>query len=324
MKAKIILATLITLLSFGAKLLAQTPTLTKVTFKNNNLNMAGHLYLPVGFDSSKKYPAIITVHPGGGVKEQTSGLYAQKMAEQGYITLAFDASHQGESEGLPRLLEDPSKRVEDIKSAVDYLTTLKYVDAERIGLIGICAGGGYSLNAAQTDHRIKAIAVASAVSTGNKLGWDGKTPFSESLDLLDAVGKQRTAEANGAEPMFINYVPEKPDANTPNDLVEAYDYYRTPRAQHANSPNLFLFTSLDKMIAFEAFANIETLLTQPVLLIVGSKAGSRWQSEEVFPRIKSQKELVIIDDATHMDLYDVPKYVKQVVDNMTTFFGKNL
>jgi uncharacterized protein len=324
MKAKIILITLITVLSFGTKLKAQTSTFTKVTFNNNNLKMAGNLYLPKDFNENKKYPVIISVHPGGGVKEQTSGLYAQKLAEQGFVALAFDASHQGESEGLPRFLEDPTQRVEDIRSAVDYVTTLKYVDAEKIGLIGICAGGGYSVNASLTDKRIKAIAVASPVSTGNKKGWDGKTSIAESLKTLEAVAKQRTAEANGAKPIYVNYVPEKPDATTPNDLVEATEYYRTPRAQHPNSTNLMLLTSLDKMLAFEAFANIETFLTQPILVVVGSKAGSRWQGEEVYKKAKSKKQLVVIDGATHMDLYDIPKYVNQVVTNMTTFFGSNL
>jgi fermentation-respiration switch protein FrsA (DUF1100 family) len=322
MKAKIILIALLTTLSFGTKSTAQT--FSKVTFNNNNLKMAGNLYLPKDFNENNKYAVIITVHPGGGVKEQTSGLYAQKMAEQGYVALAFDASHQGESEGLPRFLEDPAKRVEDIRSVVDYVSTLKFVNAEKIGLIGICAGGGYSINAAQTDHRIKSIAVASPVSTGNKKGWDGKTPIEETLKALETVAKQRTAEANGAQPMYVNYVPEKPDATTPNDLVEAYDYYRTPRAQHPNSTNLLLFTSLDKMFAFEAFANVETFLKQPIQIIVGSKAGSRWQGEEVYKKVKSSKELIIIDNATHMDLYDIPKYVNQVAKNMTTFFGKNL
>lgn len=304
--------------------ISNAQTFSKVTFNNNNLKMAGNLYLPKDFNENKKYPVIITVHPGGGVKEQTSGLYAQKMAEQGYVALAFDASHQGESEGLPRFLEDPTKRVEDIRSAVDYVTTLKFVDAEKIGIIGICAGGGYSINAAQTERRIKAVAVASPVSTGNKKGWDGKTPISESLETLKAVAKQRTAEANGAAPIYINYVPEKPDATTPNDLVEAHEYYRTPRAQHPNSTNQLLFTSLDKMIAFEAFANVETFFKQPIQVIVGSKAGSRWQGEELYKNVKSPKELVIIDGATHMDLYDISKYVNQVSEKMTAFFAKNL
>lgn len=322
MKAKIIIITFFTLLLSATKSTAQR--VERVTFNNNNLKMAGNLYLPAAFNENKKYPVIITVHPGGGVKEQTSGLYAQKMAEQGYISLAFDASHQGESEGLPRFLEDPAQRVEDIRSAVDYVTTLKFADTEKIGLIGICAGGGYSISAAQTEHRIKAIAIASPVSTGNKKGWDGKTPISESITALEAVAKQRTAEANGAKPIYINYVPEKPDSNTPNDLAEAYDYYRTPRAKHPNSTNIFLFTSLDKMMAFDAYANIETLLTQPILIIVGSNAGSRWQGEEVYKRATSPKTLKVIEGATHMDLYDIPKYVNQAVTNMTIFFERNL
>ena len=293
-----------------------------VTFNNNGLKMAGNLYLPANFEEGKKYAAIITVHPGGGVKEQTAGLYAQKMAEQGYVTLAFDASHQGDSEGLPRGLEDPAQRIEDIKSAVDYVTTLKYVDADQIGLIGTCAGGGYSLNAAQTERRIKAVAVASPVSVGADKDWNGKNPVS--YDVLAEVAKQRSAEANGAEPIYINYVPEKPDANTPNDLREAYEYYRTPRAQHPNSNNKFLFTSLDKMIAFDAFGKIGTLLKQPVLIVVGTKAGSKWQGESVYKLINSPKELYLVEGATHMDLYDIPKYVTPTVIKMAAFFGKNL
>jgi uncharacterized protein len=140
MKRKIIIITFLTMLSLGIKLTAQTQTITKVTFNNNNIKMAGNLYLPISFDENKKYAAIISVHPGGGVKEQTAGLYAQKMAEQGYIALAFDASYQGESGGEPRFLDNPLNRVGDIYSAVYYLTTLSYVDADRIGAIGICAG----------------------------------------------------------------------------------------------------------------------------------------------------------------------------------------
>lgn len=322
----------IALFGFSNQIKAQNPVsnksnnwiVKKVTFKNGNLKMVGNLYLPASMDDAKKYPAIVSTHPGGGVKEQTSGLYAQKLAEQGFVALAFDASHQGESEGQPRFLEDPAQRVEDIRCAVDYLTTISFVDPERIGALGICAGGGYTISAAQTEHRIKAVAVASAVSTGNSKGWDGKTPLSERVKVLEAVAKQRTAEANGAKPMYINYVPEKHDATTPPDLVEAYDYYRTPRAQHPNSPNLLLFTSLDKMMAFDAYANIETLLTQPFLVIVGSNAGSRWQGEEAYNRATSPKELFVVDSATHMDLYDIPKYVTQVVAKLKDFYGKNL
>jgi fermentation-respiration switch protein FrsA (DUF1100 family) len=333
MKTKIFLVALIATLTAGLKLAAQTSSSSAssknfiaVTFKNNDLKMAGHLYLPTGLDKSQKYPAIITVHPAGGVKEQTSGLYAQKLAEQGYIALAFDASHQGESEGLPRLLEDPTKRVEDIRSAIDYLNTLSYVNADRIGLLGICAGGGYSLSASQTDRRIKAVAVASAVDMGltTRTGWDRKLPVSEQIRLLDSVAKQRTAEANGAKPIYGNYVPEMVDENTIQDMREAHDYYRTPRAQHPNSTNRMLFTSNDKIMAFDAFSQLGTLLTQPALFIVGTKAGSRWQGELAYKMTNSPKELFYIDGATHMDLYDGKQYVPQVVIKVKEFFGKNL
>ena len=157
------------------------------------------------------------------------------------------------------------------------MTTLSYVNADRIGLVGICAGGGYSLSAAQTDHRIKAVAVASAVDMGltTRKGWDGKLPLSEQIKFLDTVAKQRTAEANGAKPIYGNCVPEMVDENTIQDMREAHDYYRTPRAQHPNSTNRMLFTSNDKIMAFDAFSQLGTLLTQPALFIVGTKASSR-------------------------------------------------
>jgi hypothetical protein len=242
------------------------------------------------------------------------------------VTLAFDASHQGASEGEPRFLEDPTKRVEDIRAAVDYLTTLNYVNVERIGLLGICAGGGYSLSAAQTDHRIKAIAVASAVDMGltTRTGWDGKLPVSNQVKILESVAKQRTAEANGAGPIYGNYVPDAVDENTIQDMREAHDYYRTPRAQHPNSTNRMLFTSNDKIIAFDAFAQIGTLLTQPALFVVGTKAGSRWQSELAYNKAQSPKELFYIEGATHMDLYDGKEYVPQALGKMKEFFSKNL
>lgn len=301
-------------------------TVKPITFKNGVLNMAANLFLPANFDETKKYPAIITVHPAGGVKEQTSGLYAQKLAEQGYVTLAFDASHQGESEGLPRFLEDPTKRVEDIRSAVDYLTTISYVNADRIGLLGICAGGGYSLSASQTDRRIKAVAVASAVDMGLTVrkGWDGKLSVSEQIKFLETVAKQRTAVANGAEPTYANYVPEVVDENTIPDMREAHDYYRTPRAQHPNSTNRFLFTSYDKIMAFDAFSQLGTFLTQPALFVVGTKAGSRWQGELAHKLTNSPKELFYIEGATHMDLYDGKQYVPQVVTKVSAFFWKYL
>jgi fermentation-respiration switch protein FrsA (DUF1100 family) len=303
-----------------------------VTFKNGNLKMAGNLYLPEGMDESKKYSAIVCVHPGGGVKEQVAGLYAEKLAGQGFITLAFDASHQGESEGEPRLLEDPTARVEDVRCAVDYLTTLAFVNVEQIGALGICAGGGYAICAAQTEHRIKAVAGISSADMGGDLDGVVKrertvgTPEAK-LAMLKAVAAQRTAEANGAKPMYLTYVPDSPEGfneNTYNLMTEGYDYYRTKRGQHPNSPNKFLFTSFDKIAAFSAFSQIGTLLTQPLLLIAGTKADTRYASEQAYEMANCPKELFWVEGATHIAMYDKPEYVKQAVDKLTEFFGKNL
>lgn len=332
MKTKIFLVVLIATLTSGLKLMAQTSTginttVQPVTFKNSNLKMAGNVYLPAGFNKSKKYPAIVVVHPGGGVKEQTAGLYAQKLAEFGFVALAFDASHQGASEGQPRLLDNPMNRVGDIYSAVDYLITLPFVDANRIGGMGICAGGGATVKAAMTERRIKALATVSAVDVGaaSRKGWDGKASAADQIATLQAVAKQRTAEAIGNAPVYVPYVPEVGDKTAPPDLQEAADYYRTSRGGHPNSPNKMLLTSLSYLVSFNGFDQADKLLTQPLLLIAGSEAGSLWHSEELHTNAASkEKELFIIKGATHMDLYDGKQYVPQVAKKLAEFFYKNL
>ncbi|OPG97363.1 hypothetical protein B2I21_15965 [Chryseobacterium mucoviscidosis] len=297
-----------------------------VAFKNGQLNMAGNLYLPEGFDESKKYAGIVVVHPGGGVKEQTAGLYAQKLSEQGYVALAYDASHQGESEGEPRLLEDPYVRVEDVRSAVDYVTTLPFVDQEKIGALGICAGGGYAVVAAETERRIKALATVSAVDIGAMFREETGS-IEAQLQTLEAVAKQRTAEANGAESVFQNYVPDSPEAfdeHTPSYLRERYEYYRTPRGQHPNSSNRFLLTSVDKILSFSAIdEKISNFLTQPLLIIAGTEAeDTRDYSKQVFELSNGSKELFWVEGATHISLYD--KDVDRAVPKLTEFFGNNL
>lgn len=299
---------------------------TKVTFDNNGLVMAGNLFLPPNFDKNKKYATIVCVHPGGGVKEQTAGLYAQKMAELGYVALAFDASYQGESGGEPRFLDNPMNRVGDIYSAVDYLVTLPYVDADRIGAIDICAGSGATVKASMTERRIKALATVSAVDVGaaGRRGWDGKGSYDQ-IPMLEEVAKQRTAEANGAPLKYVNYVPQVGDKSAPRDLQEAADYYLTPRGQKPTAPNKLLFRGQSAAILFDGFGQADKLLTQPLLLIAGSEAGSLWHSQELNQKAASKdKELFIVKGATHMDLYDIPKYVDQAVGKMRAFFEKNL
>ena len=220
----------------------------KAFFKNRNFKVAGILFFPDDFDPSKKYPALVATHPGGGVKEQVSSLYGGKLADRGYVVLAFDASHQGESGGEPRFLEDPFARVEDIRCAIDFLVTLPYVDEERIGAFGVCAGGGYSVSAAQTEHRIKAVAGISAWDVGDSSRNGVGRIFTEedTQKLLDEVARQRTREARGEPPLYVGYVPNSADEftdETPAIQREACEYYRTPRAAHPNSPNKMLFTS---------------------------------------------------------------------------------
>jgi fermentation-respiration switch protein FrsA (DUF1100 family) len=300
-------------------------TMQGVHFDNNGVRMAGNVYLPPGFNAGGKYAAIVSVHPGGGVKEQTAGLYAQRLAEQGFVTLAFDASHQGASGGEPRLLDDPMRRVGDIYSAVDYLTSLPYVDAGRIGALGICAGSGTTIKAASNERRIKAVATVSAVDVGaaTRKGWDGKAPVSAQMEMLDAVARQRTAEAAGAAPAYVPYVPAVGDATAPRDLQEAADYYLTPRGQHPNAPNRMLLTSLSCLMSFTGFDQVEALLTQPVMIIAGSEAGSLWHSQELHAKAPGPKELIIVNGATHMDLYDGPG-ADDAASKLTPFFKRTL
>jgi fermentation-respiration switch protein FrsA (DUF1100 family) len=283
-------------------------TMRGIKFRQGSIDMAGNLYLPAGFKPGDKYAAIVSVHPGGGVKEQTAGLYAQRLAEQGFVTLAFDASHQGDSGGLPRFLDDPMRRVADIYSAVDYLTTLQYVDAGRIGLLGICAGSGTAVKAASMERRIKAVGTVSAVDVGAafRKGWDGKASEAEQIATLEAVAKQRTAQVAGAAPVYVPYVPQVGDKTAPRDLQEAADYYLTPRGQHPNAPNKMLLTSASAMVSFTGFDRVETFLTQPLMVIAGSEAGSLWHSTELHAKAPGPKELFIVKGATHMDLYDGP------------------
>ncbi len=295
-----------------------------ISFKNNGIDMAGNLYLPKNFSETGKYPVIVSVHPGGGVKEQTAGLYAQKLAEQGYVTLAFDASHQGASGGMPRFLDDPMRRVADVYSAIDYLTTLGYVDAKRVGILGICAGGGIAVKASMLDRRIKAVATVSGIDVGaaTRRGWDGKAPASNLIAMLESVAKQRSAEAAGAAPAYVPYVPIG-DKTAPRDLQEAAEYYLTPRGQHPNTPNKMLLTSLGNLAAFSGFDGAETLLTQPLLVVAGNQAGSLWQSQELYAKAAGPKELSIIDGATHMDLYD-GKGANTATNKLVPFFARAL
>lgn len=299
----------------------------KVTFKNNDHTMAGILFFPDDFDETKQYPAFSIASPAGAVKEQIATNYGTRLAKHGFVALAFDTSHQGESGGKPRQLESPYERVEDIKCAIDYLTTLPYVDNERLGQFGVCAGGGYSMHTAMTDRRIKAVVAVSMSDPASWIrdGFDGKTPVETQLALLEEAANQRTLEANGADPIYGTFVPEEVNEGMPNTLVEAHEYYRTPRGQHPRSTNKVSMMSIDKMTDFSTFLFADQYLTQPILMIAGSKADTLRFSEDLLAKAAStNKELFTIKGATHVDLYDRPEYVDQAVEKAAAFFKENL
>ena len=302
-------------------------TKKNVRFNANGLQLAGILNLPEKAEEKKQNPAIVCVHPGSSCKDQTAGIYAEKLAELGFVTIAFDASYQGESEGEPRYIEIPTARVEDIRCAVDYLTTLDYVDVNRIGVLGVCAGGGYAVNAAMTERRIKAVGTVVGANIG-RVNREG-----DPIKILEAISKQRTAEARGAEPMITNWIPnsqeEREEAGiTDIDIKEAIDYYTTPRGQSPNSPNKLKFTSLESVIGFDAFHLVDVLLTQPLQIIIGSIQGgfgSYKDGHELYNRSASEKkDLYVVEGASHYDLYDQPIPVKQAVEKLGAFYKENL
>lgn len=298
----------------------------KVNFKSNNLNVVANMYFPENFDENNQYPAIVVNHPAGGVKEQTAGLYAERLATLGYVTMAYDASYQGESEGQPHNLENPSSRVEDVRAAVDYFNTLDFIDDSRIGALGICAGGGYTIKSAQTEKRIKAVVGISAADIGQNFrkGWTGNQDEKDINPLLEQVAEQRKAEANGAPQKLVGFVPEEPTEDMDQETKDGWEYYRTPRAQHERSINQFPFISFDRIIEFTAFDLVDKLLTQPVLFIAGSEAGTLWQSENAYERALEPKDIHIVEGANHFDMYDKEPFVTEAVEKMNSFYGQYL
>lgn len=301
-----------------------------VTFKSNGLKVAGHLYLPDDYKEGEKRPAIVVSHPCGGVKEQTAGLYAKKLSEKGFITLAFDASYQGESEGEPRFLEDPFARAEDVKSAVTFLETRDEVDEQGIGALGICASGGYVPFAAETDRRIKAIGTVSAVDLGDMVRKGLRNSTVPNLEhLLEESNKARIEEAKGQPPRLEHIVPNTPE-EVPKDASsswrESTDYYRTPRGQHPNSQNWILVRSLDRIAEYSSYDHADMISPHPLLMIAGTNADTRYFSEMAIEKAKEPKELFLIDGATHISLYDKPEYVelqlKSLRDSLTKICGR--
>jgi uncharacterized protein len=309
---------------------AKGVTIERVTFPARNLgtSIVANLFIPADVAPNRRYAAVVVTHPFGGVKEQTAGLYAQRLAEEGFVTLAYDASYQGESGGEPRLMEVPSQRLDDISCGIDFVVRHPHVDPERIGSLGICAGGGYALCQAQTEMRVKAVAAVSTFNLGEaRREGMGTISYEERMKRLRDAAAARSREARGEPVQLVPVVPDTTASftdRTPQLYREGYDYYRTPRAQHPNSPNRYVFSSLPQQMAFFPFDQLDTISPRPLLLIAGSKADTLFWSQQVIGKAKDPKELFVIDGATHMDLYDRPQFVAPAVTKLMGFFGRHL
>lgn len=299
-----------------------------VTYKLNGIDIVANVYTPANYDTSKKYPAIVIAHPNGGIKEQTSGLYAQRLAESGYITITADAAYQGGSGGEPRHTDKPASRVEDIHGMADFITQYAGVDANRLGVLGICGGGGYTLKAAQSDKRFKAVATLSMFNSGEvrRNGFQN-SQLNTIQERLQKATEARAQEAAGGKMIYagVASITDEEIAKTPTDLYrEGYEYYYRSHA-HPNSTFLYTMSSLLDLMTWDAATNMD-LINQPLLMMAGSKADTKYMTDEAFPKAvnATNKELFIIDGATHIQSYWKPEYVSQALKKLVSFYQSNL
>lgn len=301
-----------------------------VKYQLNGLTIAANVYTPANFNPSKKYPAIVVAHPNGGVKEQVAGLYAQKLAEQGYITIAADASYQGASGGEPRQTDKPFNRINDIHGMVDFLEGYQGVDTSRIGALGICGGGGYTFATAQSDKRIKSVATVSLFNTGlvRRNGMNDSA-VATIQERLKQAAEARTLESKGDVQYSANAdltkITDEQIAQMPAGLYRDGAEYYGKTHFHPNSTPRYTTSSLLDLMTWDA-TNQAELIDQPLLMIAGSAADTRYMTEQAFAKATGtkNKELVLIDGASHIETYWKPEYVKQISEKLTRFFGKNL
>lgn len=297
----------------------------KVYYKNRyDITLAADLYLPRDMDSTRKYAAVVVGHPFGGVKEQSSGLYAQQLAARGFVALAFDLSFGGESGGTPRRIASPEIYVEDFSASVDFMGTRPFVDRRRIGAIGICGSGGFAISATTIDPRIRAVATVSMYDMGRerRQGFGDAQSYEERQACLEQIGEQRWHEAEGGEVRMLMGTLAALDDDSPAVAREFFDYYRTPRGQHPRCTTGITYTSSAPLMNFFPFAQIETISPRPILLIAGEHAHSRYFSEDAYKLAVEPRELYIVPGAGHVDLYDRLELIP--FDKLESFFERNL
>lgn len=299
-----------------------------VTFKNRyGITLSGDLYLPKNAEN-KKLSALAISGPFGAVKEQSSGLYANQMAERGFVVIAFDPSYTGESGGEPRNIASSDINTEDFSAAVDFLGLQKNVDRNKIGIIGICGFGGFALNATAIDKRVKAVATTSMYDMPRvtSKGYYDKVTLEERTKILELMGQQRWKDAeSGKTELGPRSNPEKLKGDEPQFIKDYFDYYRTPRGFHErsiNSNGAWAATNGFSLMNMPILTYIKEISPRPVLIIAGENAHSRYFSEDAYKMAAEPKELMIIPKAVHVDLYDKVNIIP--FDKLESFFNENL
>lgn len=299
----------------------------QVTFTSRAYKLAALLYSPASGAPDRKGAALVICHPWTSIKEQSPANYARVLSAPGFTCLTYDAAYQGESEGQPRNLEDPGQRVEDIKCAVTYLTSRSDIlDPQRIGVVGICASGGYAPFATQTDLRVKACATSAAVCVGTmaRRGFDKDSSDAQILhQQLQAAAKDPNSDVGGEKVPEVHMLPDSLEtvpASLPESFKDLANYYRG-RQPHPRAPNTCLPRSWDLMGNFDAFAHNSMIAPRPLLMVTGTRAATRWYSEDAIAKAKEPKELLVVEGLTHADLYD---HVDEAGAKMVEFFGRYL
>ena len=306
--------------------LSDKVTRQKVTFKNRyGITLTGDLYIPK--NASNNLSAIAISGPFGAVKEQSSGLYANQMAERGFVVLAFDPSYTGESGGEPRNVASPDINTEDFSAAIDFLGLHEKVDRNKLGIIGICGFGGFALNATAVDKRVKAVATTSMydMSRVNAEGYFGSTTPEQRTKMLEEMSLQRWEDAKNGTPKYPENGLGHTNEKSPQFVKEYYDYYKTKRGFHErslNSNGAWTATNSLSFMNMPLLTYIKEISPRPMLLIAGEKAHSRYFSEDAFKMANEPKELMIIPNAVHVDLYDKIDVIP--FDKLDTFFKQHL
>lgn len=304
--------------------LDENVTRTPVSYKNRyGIDIAADLYTPKEFDETAEHPALIIGAPYGGVKEQSPGLYAQILAQQGFAVLTFDPSFNGYSGGEPRHVSSPEIFVEDFHAGVDYLGTRAFVDREKIGAIGICGSGGFALSAAQVDPRIKAIATVSMYDI-SRMQLESITGSEEDRkQALQANAEQRYADFQAAAPVLTGRGAAIGFDEHTNPIAREFgEFYSTPRGYHHNALSQFTVTSTPSFVSFPLLEHIEWISPRPILFIAGTEAHSLYFSEDAYAAAAEPKELLTVPGANHVDLYDKTGLIP--FDKLTSFFTENL